>query len=390
MQNYLKIAFYVSQEISSKIQQELWANKVLLFPFQSLKNLLSIGTEIDAIIVHADISIPENLTLIKQIRNQLQFQNLPLVVLGTIINNNIKRVAISNKIDDLLHIDIDSEQLLMRLNFLIDSKKRIKSHGIIKLTNHPHYNIKWNKRAFDIIFSSAAIILFLPIFLTIALIITLTSRGPIFYSSKRVGAGFKIFNFYKFRSMIVDADSKIKDVKHLNHYNNDLKKEVLVVSNTLCSECIERETTCQSILFKDGDTVCERLHKIIQKDLSGATFIKVKGDPRVTAIGRFIRKTSIDELPQLFNVVLGDMSIVGNRPLPLYEAERITTDKFITRFLAPAGITGLWQISKQGKDSMSQEERMAIDNTYAQNHSLWLDIKIIAKTLPAMLQKDNV
>jgi lipopolysaccharide/colanic/teichoic acid biosynthesis glycosyltransferase len=120
------------------------------------------------------------------------------------------------------------------------------------------------------------------------------------------------------------------------------------------------------------------------------TFIKFNNDPRVTRVGKFIRNKSIDELPQLFNVLKGDMSIVGNRPLPLYEAEKITTDKYSQRFFAPAGITGLWQVNKRGKGKMSEEERIELDNDYARNFSFFRDIKIILKTIPALLQKENV
>ena len=104
----------------------------------------------------------------------------------------------------------------------------------------------------------------------------------------------------------------------------------------------------------------------------------------------FIRKTSIDELPQLFNVLRGDMSIVGNRPLPLYEAEKLTTDEFAERFNAPAGITGLWQVTKRGQANMSELERINLDIDYARKLSLSGDIKILLKTLPAMYQKENV
>ena len=110
----------------------------------------------------------------------------------------------------------------------------------------------------------------------------------------------------------------------------------------------------------------------------------------MTKVGHFIRNTSIDELPQLWNVIKGDMSIVGNRPLPLYEAEKLTTDKYATRFLAPAGITGLWQVEKRGKGKMSEDERLMLDNTYALNHNFWYDIKLILKTIPALFQKENV
>jgi lipopolysaccharide/colanic/teichoic acid biosynthesis glycosyltransferase len=121
-----------------------------------------------------------------------------------------------------------------------------------------------------------------------------------------------------------------------------------------------------------------------------ASFIKIKDDPRITRVGKFIRNTSIDELPQLWNVLIGDMSIVGNRPLPLYEAEKITTDKYALRFIAPAGITGLWQVEKRGRGEMSEDERLELDNNYAKNHSFFNDIRLILKTIPALFQSENV
>ena len=121
-----------------------------------------------------------------------------------------------------------------------------------------------------------------------------------------------------------------------------------------------------------------------------SAFIKIKNDPRITRLGQFLRNTSIDELPQLYNVFKGDMSLVGNRPLPLYEAEMLTSNEWTQRFLGPAGLTGLWQISKRGKNEMSEYERKKLDNFYATHHSFWLDIKIILGTFPALLQKEKV
>lgn len=142
---------------------------------------------------------------------------------------------------------------------------------------------------------------------------------------------------------------------------------------------------------QDADKLMEKvMHQNQYRSASGTTFIKIDKDPRVTTIGRFLRKSSLDELPQLFNVLKGDMSIVGNRPLPLYEAEQITRDLWSKRFLAPAGITGLWQVTRRGKKDMSAEERIALDMTYADECSFWYDFKIVAQTFPALWQKESV
>lgn len=144
----------------------------------------------------------------------------------------------------------------------------------------------------------------------------------------------------------------------------------------------------------DADQQLTQLQHLNQYTTEGnqpaPSFVKINNDPRITTIGKFIRNTSLDELPQLINVLKGDMSVVGNRPLPLYEAVQLTRDEWAMRFLAPAGITGLWQVSKRGKADMSALERIQLDNEYAQKGNFWFDLKIILQTLPAMRQKETV
>ncbi len=145
-------------------------------------------------------------------------------------------------------------------------------------------------------------------------------------------------------------------------------------------------------MLVDADKKIDILYKLNQYSDGNkkVNFFKVKDDPRITKVGALLRKTSIDELPQLFNVLKGDMSIVGNRPLPLYEATTLTTDEWAERFMAPAGITGLWQISKRGKEDMSNEERILLDIKYARSRSIIGDLKILFKTPGALIQKSNV
>lgn len=252
-------------------------------------------------------------------------------------------------IDEIITRECMERQLFTKIDFVKKIKRlqaipdKVTAPKVIKYQKD--YVNTFLKRGLDITAASLGLLVASPIMLLIAAAIRLESKGPIFYSSKRAGKNYKVFKFYKFRSMVPDADKKLKDLKHLNQYNaND----------------------------------------------SGPVFYKVSNDPRITKFGNFLRNSSLDELPQLFNVLKGDMSLVGNRPLPLYEATTLTTDVWVERFLAPAGITGLWQISKRGKKEMSVEERISLDIDYAYKNSFTYDMWLIVNTPLALIQKDNV
>lgn len=263
----------------------------------------------------------------------------------------------------------------------IASKDRNATQGVI---------VPFSKRIFDILVSLILILCLSPIFLLIYLFIKLESKGDAVYKSKRIGAGYKMFDFYKFRSMYSDADKRLKDYMSLNQYaKGDTRKNPIeeVSFDTINFKGLLAEEDLRDILIDDHHVLKESR---FEKE-SKATFFKLEKDPRVTKVGRIIRKYSLDELPQLFNVLKGDMSIVGNRPLPLYEAEVLTTDEGIERFMAPAGITGLWQVEKRGDNgSMSDAERIRLDVAYAKNYDLKMDIKIMFKTLTAFIQKADV
>ncbi len=248
------------------------------------------------------------------------------------------------------------------------------------------------KRIFDLIFVSITILLLSPLLIVTILAIVLESRGAAIYKSKRVGQNYYIFDFLKFRSMYVDADKRLRELGHLNQYSG---APVETVNPLILSEDSEIDLNKlefqEQLLFSDDEAISESDFLKKQSLEQENAFVKIENDPRVTRVGRFIRKYSIDELPQLFNILKGDMSVVGNRPLPLYEAELLTSDDYIERFTAPAGLTGLWQVEKRGgAGKMSPEERKALDVEYARKMSFMLDMKIIFRTFTAFIQKEDV
>lgn len=300
----------------------------------------------DAIICEHNPDFFNVFKLYKEISSQKLLKSVPFIIIGTNIKIEEIKHALSIGVNDVYSADnVTAEDIKSRLDTLrkirsaLDMFKPVKDSVLFKSKTIPQ------KRLFDIAFSLLLIILFFPIMLLIAILIKLESPGPIFYISQRVGTGYQLFKFYKFRSMHTNADKQLEKLKHLNQYSENGTK---------------------------------------------TSFVKISNDPRITKVGKFIRKTSIDELPQLFNVLKGDMSLVGNRPLPLYEAEMLTTDLWAKRFLAPAGITGLWQVTKRGKNNMSESERMLLDVDYADKTSFWFDMKILMKTATAFIQKETV
>lgn len=193
------------------------------------------------------------------------------------------------------------------------------------------------KRVFDVILSGLAIVVLSPLMLGLAIAVR-SDGGPAIYSQKRVGKNGKHFRIYKFRSMCVNADSP------------------------------------------------EMLAKLAaMNEMDGPAF-KIKNDPRITKVGRFIRRTSLDELPQLFNIFKGDMTIVGPRP-PLESEVRQYTDYQLQRLQVKQGLTCYWQCS--GRNNINFDEWVELDLKYIRERSLWTDIKILFRTIPAVLSGDG-
>jgi exopolysaccharide biosynthesis polyprenyl glycosylphosphotransferase len=185
------------------------------------------------------------------------------------------------------------------------------------------------KRMVDVIGSAIGLLLFAPLFLLLIVLVNITSRGPVFFVQDRCGFGGRLFRFYKFRTMVEDAEQRKAQLAHLN-------------------------------------------------EMTGPAF-KMRRDPRVTKLGAILRKTSLDELPQLWNVLKGDMSLVGPRPPLPDEVERYDARQ-AQRLSVMPGITGLWQVS--GRSGLNDFDRwLELDLQYARQWSLWLDVRILAKTV---------
>lgn len=352
-------------------------------------NRLKNEQAIDAIVSELVLPGMDGFNIMQMLRNQNMHFDTPYIIVNPLINPEIKKKAFIKRIDDYYEGVIQPENVYNRIVFL----KQFKKDLVKTQPDQPklrEYSIPLEKRLFDIIVSLTALLFLSPIIIFAMIAIRLESKGKVYYTSKRVGTGYRIFDFYKLRSMRTGADAMLKDLKHLNQYEAEAQKEDAGEPCPRCAKLTEGQF-CSPVLFTEGRKVCEYWYNESKKSKASSTFIKIQDDPRITKVGRFIRNTSIDELPQLINVLKGDMSIVGNRPLPLYEAEMLTSDDWSERFMGPAGITGLWQVEKRGKGGkMSEEERKALDNQYARTYSFIGDIKLILRTIPAVFQKENV
>lgn len=318
----------------------------------------------------------------KRYNRVLTEHHIPFVLIDGVFTRRDKLRLLKMGVSELANTKEEIIRIVDKLDFyrqMIEGRlSRQRKMGVQK------YRIPLAKRIFDIAVASVALLLLSPLLLLVIIAIRLESKGKVYYISKRVGTGYRVFDFYKLRSMYHDADQRLKDLAHLNQYKASEQKTPELPQEEL------PKGNSPTLIYSDGSSMSEEQYQALRKQQSAGTFLKLKDDPRVTKVGRIIRNTSIDELPQLINVLKGDMSIVGNRPLPLYEAEQLTSDDWSQRFLAPAGITGLWQVEKRGKGEMSEDERKALDNKYAQNFSVWNDIVLILRTIPALFQKENV
>lgn len=356
----------------------------------------------DHFIVFVEKSLQtEDITAITYLRKTNR--DIYIILLINKLSDRERRVYQQCGINDTLDVRSSVTVLNSKLQFISD-RENILFDSKVSKKRILRFQIPIWKRTFDVVFSLLALIALSPIMILTALAIKIESKGPVLFKSKRVGTNYKVFDFLKFRSMYTNAEKKLKELsKKENQYAEKKGKNQAAVKTSPLGEEAEKEmeesgmesemliSDEEVMLIGDDYVVSETdFSKQKESEINNA-FVKIENDPRVTKVGRFIRKYSIDELPQLINILKGDMSIVGNRPLPLYEAEKLTRDNSIDRFMAPAGLTGLWQVEERGKGgNMSAEERKMLDIKYGQTYSFMLDMKIIMRTLTAFIQKENV
>ncbi len=362
----------------------------------SKMNFLSIDKP-DVVLCERYLPDGDGFSMYRMLRDYQEWNSIPFILITEAYEEGLVTRAIKQGIDDIYLLPLPSNvDLLSRIDSLIDFRKQ-KQLNKIDLAQSAHFQIPLSKRLFDIVVASLALILLSPILLLVMIAIRVESKGKVYYTSVRVGQ--KPFYFYKFRSMRVGAEDELKKLaKKKNQYVSHSPDTVIDLKKP-CS-CMKKEdfVYCSPVLHGETYSICDTWY-ITQKtkvEKAKPPFIKIQDDPRITKVGKIIRNTSIDEIPQLINVIKGDMSIVGNRPLPLYEAEKLTSDAMAKRFLAPAGLTGLWQVEKRGrKGAMSDAERKNLDIKYAdlfldKKYSLYYDMKLIMRTLPVIVQKESV
>ena len=287
-----------------------------------------------------------------------QGKRVPFILLDENIQEPSSE-ALEKGIDAIYLKPTKAETLISRILILRKDKPLAANSVVSDMNAFKPYKSTFLKRTFDIVVAAIFLLIVSPILLIFMIAIRLESKGKVLYISKRVGSGLKVFDFYKLRSMYINADKRLKELANLNEYN----KEILATNANIANN--QKQSTTN------------------QNHRNSATLV---GDPRITKVGRIMRRFNFDELPQLINVLKGDISIVGNRPLPTYEAELLTTNDWADRFHSPAGITGPWRaVTRRKLRSMSHEERNSLQNRYAEigksQYSFWGDIWIIIRTI---------
>lgn len=382
--------------LAAHLRETLQCKIIECITFQQIKSCLSSIEYIDFCVFMERSDMATDIPTIAQLHKL--YPTLYIILISETLSKEKKIPYLRAGTDCMISKNTSKDDLQKLFSVIIDFKEKEKARKDNQISSLTEFRLPLWKRTFDILASGSAILCLSPILILTALAIRTESNGKIVYKSKRVGSNYKIFDFYKFRSMYSDADKRLAEYQQLNQYTKNIAEEESLnsssaaeISQRSCSSEQKQEQEQDILLFSDNLSTSENNYLKTKRTERSNAFFKLENDPRITRVGHFIRKYSIDELPQLFNILKGDMSVVGNRPLPLYEAELLTSDEYVQRFMGPAGLTGLWQVEKRGgAGKMSAEERKQLDIKYAKEFSFRMDMRIIIKTFTAFIQKEDV
>ena len=382
--------------LAAHLRETLQCKIIECITFQQIKSCLSSIEYIDFCVFMERSDMATDIPTIAQLHKL--YPTLYIILISETLSKEEKIPYLRAGTDCMISKNTSKDDLQKLFSVIIDFKEKEKARKDNQISSLTEFRLPLWKRTFDILASGSAILCLSPILILTALAIRTESNGKIVYKSKRVGSNYKIFDFYKFRSMYSDADKRLAEYQQLNQYTKNIAEEESLnsssaaeISQQTCSSEQKQEQEQDILLFSGNQSTSENKYLKNKRTERSNAFFKLENDPRITRVGHFIRKYSIDELPQLFNILKGDMSVVGNRPLPLYEAELLTSDEYVQRFMGPAGLTGLWQVEKRGgAGKMSAEERKQLDIKYAKEFSFRMDMRIIIKTFTAFIQKEDV
>lgn len=367
---------YLGVNLGSSFKAFVWLQKLADARRVGHNTGVHVSSLPDAIICDLALSDGDAFALFHQVRRIPELHNVPFIITAEHASESAINKARTIGIDDFYKGHIQPHLLQIRLEFL--KEHRLCQHQV--QVSDTVFRLPAWKRMFDLFFAIALLTLMSPIMLLIAIGIKLESSGRILSISKQVSTGYRIFNFYTFRSMREEAEQERNHLLHLNQ--SPQPKDSQRPLQDKCVSCLVNNTACEAVISILGRDICKHeWDRARKQDSHRRSSIRIEDDMRVTKLGYFLRNTGLAELPQLFNVIKGDMSIVGTQPLPLYEAEQLTTDQWSKRFLAPAGITGLWQVARRRKNHLSEEERKILDMEYAEKSGFWYDTKILFQTI---------
>lgn len=310
------------------------------------------------------------------LKSSPEHTHIPLILLVAQITNEKKIECLKGSIDDIFEKPLNFNNLQIRIERLIER--------LAKTNDTPaairEYKIPVSKRLFDIVFSILALIILSPLIFVCAIIIWSTTKSSPFIKCVRVGMGSKSFGSWQFRTMYQGAEEYLKGLTVYNYCTKDLeKREDPEILMKRCPECEEMDIPCSKPLWLDKGWICQKLYQKKRKKVPGITL----DHPAFTPIGRYLLKNGLENLPQLWNVLTGNISVIGNHPLTFKEFRELTTNQEAMRFIAPAGIISLCLVQRRLNNALTEQECRMLDIEYASRFEgkglFWFDFKLLLK-----------